>query len=162
MPQRPNSPIKTSVRKAKAQRRVGVGAVCTQCGESNAQALVARSRPRLCYECYQERRGKKRTEPHHYSGKANSSVTVEVAGNVHRAVLSDAQYEWPPTTLQNTDGSPLLKVAAGLRGAADFVERLIVQFFRQCAQLLEKLDPWLREKYGEWWIGSPFEGWQPG
>jgi hypothetical protein len=163
MPRQSNDPIKTGTRKAKARRRNGVGAACTNCGESRPQALVTRSRPKLCYQCYEQIRGRKPTEPHHWAGHANSTVTVRVPSNDHRAMLSEAQREWPPTTLRNVDGSPLLALAAWLRGAADFIEDLIVRSFRRCADFVEEVEAWLREKHGDqWWIGSPFEGWQPG
>ena len=65
----------------------------------------------------------KTTQRHHPAGRANSPRTVEVPANEHRA-LSEAQYEWPPRTLQNPDGTPLLTVAAALRGAADLIEEI--------------------------------------
>ena len=162
MPRRSNDPIKAGVRKAKAQRRVGQGAACTQCGESRPEALVARSRPKLCQQCYQLNRGMKKTHGHHVGGKANSPVTLEVPANDHRATLSEAQREWPPKTLQNPDGSPLIALAATLRGVADFVGELVVQFMRSLADAAEQIDTWLRERYGLWWKDGPFDGWQPG
>jgi hypothetical protein len=162
MPRRSSDPIKAGVRKAKAQRRVGQGAACTQCGESRPEALVARSRPKLCVQCYAVRRCKKRTETNHIAGKANSPITVEVPTNDHR-MLSDAQYEWPPNVLQNPDGRPVLKAAGFIAGAADFIQDLIVRGMRSVVDFLQKLDAWLCEKVGRfWWKGSDFEGWQPG
>ena len=162
MAQRSNDPIRTGARKAKTQRRVGPGAQCTACGESRAEAIVARSRPKLCMQCHAAKRGKKTTETHHLAGKASSRVTVEVPANDHRT-LSDAQYEWPPGVLPNSDGSPLLAAAAFLAGAADLIEHLIVDGLRNLAEFLRKLDAWLRERAGQfWWSGTEFEGWQPG
>ena len=157
---RSTDPIKAAARRSRSQRRVGQGAACTQCGESRPEALVSRSRPRLCQECYQRKQGMKTTHRHHPAGRANSPLTVEVPANKHR-VLSEAQYEWPPRTLQNPDGAPLLTIAAALRGAADLIEELVVRWIRSCAEMLEKLDAWLRERHGKWWEGSPFEAWQP-
>lgn len=131
-----------------------------RCGESRPETLVARSRPKLCQQCYQGKRGMKTTHTHHVAGKANSSRTVEVPANKHR-VLSEMQYEWPPRTLRNPDGAPLVTIAAALRGAADLIEELVVRWIRVCAEMLEKADAWLCERHGEWWEGSPFEGWQP-
>lgn len=162
MARRSNDPIKTDARRAKAQRRVGHGAACVRCGESDPLALVAGTNPKLCQECYNTMLGKKRTESHHIAGKPNSRVTVELPANDHRAKLSEAQYEWPPQTLRNADGSPLLAAAAALRGIADFIEELIVAFIRQCAELAEKADAWLREQHGLWWKNGPLDGWQPG
>jgi nicotinamidase-related amidase len=162
MPAGSNDPIKSANRKAKAQRRAGVDAVCTQCGQSDPNALVKRSRPKLCYECYQEKRGKKRTEPHHIGGKNNSRMTVRIRSNDHRR-LSDEQNEWPPRTLQNSDGSPLLALAGALRGTAAFIEDIITRMLRTCAEFAERLDAWLREQHGgNWWTGTPFDGWRPG
>ena len=157
---RRSSPIKSGARRAKSQRRVGQGAVCTHCGESRAELLIARSRPKLCMQCYSVRRGKKRTETQHLAGKANSSLTVEVPTNEHR-MLSEAQYEWPPGILENRDGSPVLKAAAVLAGAADFIEDPIVRCIRNVVEFLHTLDVWLREKHGgPWWDGGPFDRWQ--
>jgi hypothetical protein len=163
MARRSNDPIKAGARGAKAQRRAGQGAACADCGKSAPDVpLVARSRPKRCYECYQRKRGKKPTEAHHIAGKANSPIEIEVPANTHRTKLSEAQYEWPPKTLQNPDGSPLLAAAGGIRGTCNIIVELIVGMFEACAEFLENLDAWMREKYGKWWVDSPFEGWQPG
>lgn len=161
MARRSNDPIKTGVRKAKAQRRVGQGASCTQCPEKRAEMLVRSSRPKLCLKCYALKKGKKTTETHHIAGKANSPITVEIPVKDHRT-LSEAQYEWPPETLQNSDGSPLLALAGSLHGVADFVGELIVALIHYLAETAEKIDAWLREKHGMWWKDGPFDGWQPG
>lgn len=162
MARRSNDPIKTGARKARTQRRVGQGVQCTACGESRAEALVARSRPKRCMQCYAVKRGKKITETHHFAGKANSRITVEVSANDHRT-LSDAQYEWASGVLPNPDQSPLLAASAFLYGAADFIENLIVDGLRCVADFLRRLDAWLRDRAGQfWWKGTEFEGWQPG
>jgi hypothetical protein len=157
-----NDPIKTAGRRARAQRRNGVGAVCTDCGQDDPQKLVARSRPKRCHDCYELKHGRKPKQDHHLGGKTNSKATVEVSTNDHQGILSDAQRDWPIETLRNPDGSPLLSLAGMLRGIADFLGELVTKWLRQGAQFLEKLDAWLREKHGRWWIGTPFEGWQPG
>jgi hypothetical protein len=159
---RSNDPIKTGTRRAKTQRRVGVGAACADCGKSAPEVpLVARSRPKRCYACYQIARGKKPTEGHDIAGKSNSPIKIEVPANVHRS-LSEAQYEWPRKTLQNPDGSPALRATAALRGARDLIVELLTTLFDSCIVLIEMIDAWLCEKHGKWWIGTPFEGWQPG
>lgn len=159
MAERPsNDPIRKAGREAKAQRRAGIGALCSDCGR--ADALVARSRPKRCEECYARARGIRATQGHHLGAEANSPVMVEIPTNSHRR-LNESQYEWPPITLRNCEGSPLLAVAGMLRGSCDFVVELIVRLIEQCAELLEDLDSWLRERLGKWWEGTEFEGWQP-
>jgi len=162
MPRPSSDPIKKAGRRAKAQRRNGVGAACSNCGKSDPLALVAKSRPKYCYQCYVQIRGRKPTEHHHVAGKGNAAVTVEVPSNDHRAILSEAQREWPTATLENVDGSPLLALAATLRGSADLIGDLITRLLQKCAELAESVDAWLREKHGDWWRGTQFEGWQPG
>lgn len=157
-----SDPIKSTARQSKAQRRAGEGASCAECGETRPQAIVPRSRPRSCEECYRRRCGMKATDSHHIAGKSNSPITIEVPANTHRAALSVAQHEWPTTTLENRDGSPVIRAAAALRGAGDVLVELIVGLLEMCATLLEALDRWLRDTLGErWWIGTAFEGWQP-
>jgi hypothetical protein len=158
MTRRSNDPIKTGARKAKAQRQVGQGAFCVDCGD--AEKLVKRSRPKRCVTCYAAQRGDKKTEGHHIGGKANSPLTVEVPIADHQ-LLSEAQYEWAPGTLQNPDGSPLIALAGSLRGVADFIGELITAFLHRLASYAEDIDTWLREQYGRWWEGGPFDGWQP-
>lgn len=161
MPRRSNDPIKAGVRHAKRERRVGAGAACADCGDNRAEMLVRSSRPRRCLKCYAIKRGKKPSERHHIAGEANSPIQVEVPIRGHRK-LSDAQYEWPPGTERNPDGSPLIALAASLRGVADFVGELVVAFMHYLAETAEKIDAWLREKHGLWWKDGPFDGWQPG
>ncbi len=161
MPRRSNDPIKASVREAKRQRRVGEGAACADCGEKRAKMLLRSSRPKRCLPCYAVKKGRKPTESHHIAAEANSPITVEIPITDHRT-LSDAQYEWPPKTLQNPDGSPLLALAAGLRGVADFICDLITEFITHLAEAAEKIDAWLCERHGLWWKDGPLDGWQPG
>jgi hypothetical protein len=157
---RSSDPIKATARRAKAQRRNGVDAVCTQCGETGANMLVRNSRPKLCEACYAVKRGEKRTQGHHLAGKANSPIVMEVPIKMHRT-FSEAQYEWPPGVLDNPDGSPLIAAAGFLLGAADFIQDCIVNGIRTIAEFLQKLDAWLREHMRpDWWKGSDFDGWQ--
>jgi|HubBroStandDraft_4_1064222.scaffolds.fasta_scaffold00010_76 hypothetical protein len=161
MARRSNDPIKSGARKAKTRRRVGVNATCTQCAEKRAEQLVRRSRPKLCLRCYARKHGTKETEGHHLGAEANSPVIVEVPITDHRT-LTEAQYEWPPKTWRNPDGSPLLAIAGTLRGIADFISDLIVAFINHLAEAAEDIDAWLRDKYGLWWKDGPYDGWQPG
>ena len=158
---RSTDPMKAAARRSRSQRRVGQGAACTQCGESRPEALVARSRPKLCQECYQRKRGMKTT--HASSPGRQSQLAAHRRGSREQTSRRSAR--------RNTSGrqkrcrtrtalrcSP---IAAALRGAADLIEELVVRWIRSCAEMLEKLDAWLRERHGKWWEGSPFEGWQP-
>ena len=155
-------PIKTAARRSTAQRRVGVGAICTTCGESRPEALIPRSRPRRCIECDRRKNGKKTTDAHHIAGRNNSPITLVVRANDHRAALSTAQHEWPITTLQNKDESPLLRAAAALRGVADLISELVVGFIRSCASLLESLHMEVSERLGPtWWVDTSVAGWRP-
>jgi len=156
---RSNDPIRTGARKAKAQRQVGQGAFCVDCGD--AETLVKRSRPKRCITCYAAHKTKKTTEGHHIAGKANSPIEIEVPTKDHRA-LTEAQYEWPPGALGNADGSPLIAAAGFLDGTAEFIEQLIVRGLHYIAEFLRKLDAWLRDHCDQlWWKGTEFDGWQP-
>jgi hypothetical protein len=162
MARKSNDPIKAAARRSKVERRLGEAKSCTQCGESRSEAIVARSRPRLCEQCYRVRRGAKKTDAHHIAGKANSPITIEVPANDHRGALSAAQYEWPPKTLQNPDGSPILRMAGAVRGVTDFIAELVTRFLESCARGLELLDNVVRQKLGDaWWVDTPIEGWWP-
>jgi hypothetical protein len=123
--------------------------------------LVKSSRPKRCLKCDAIKKGRKTTESHHIGAKANSPIIVEVPITDHRK-LSDAQNEWPPKTLQNPDGSPLLALAGSLRGIADFISDLITAFITHLAEAAEKIDAWLCQKHGLWWKDGPLDGWQPG
>jgi hypothetical protein len=78
------------------------------------------------------------------------------------ACLSAAQREWPKQTLENPDGSPLLAVAACIRGykdCADYsfetnelrddVVGLFDKLLFWAAEMLEKLESCLRKQFGE-------------
>ena len=161
MRRRSTDPVKSGTRRAKTQRRAGQGAKCAHCGETRAEMLVRSARPKLCLHCHAFRTGNSATELHHLAGRANSPLTVNVPIKDHRT-LSEAQYEWPPGTLQNADGSPLITLAAQLRGTADFVGELVVTLVNSLAETAEKIDAWLRERHGRWWEDGPFDEGRPG
>ena len=141
-------------RKVVAARRLGKKAKCTYCDEIRPEALIRGSRPRICAACQRERQGKTQTDLHHVGGENNHPATVPVPVNDHRARLSPAQYKWPPKTLQNPDGSPLLAIAGCIRGFIDFVEYCIDKFLRWAAERLETVDAYLVERLGpNWWVG---------
>jgi len=152
MPRKINTTPATEYRREKARRRVGQHTDCTECGESRPEALISGSNPRICAECQRKQQGRSPFDLHHVAGQRNHPATVAIPANDHRAHLSPAQYNWPPRTLKNPDRSPLLVVAACIRGFIDFAEYCIEEFLRWAAELLEKLDDWLIEQYGRhWW-----------
>lgn len=159
--QTPTSQITSHARKAKASRRTA-GRKCARCGEARPQALLLKRTPVICAACDRKRRGKAIADAHHVAGQANSPITIPVPVNDHRAVLSEAQYEWPPETWDNADGSPLLAAAGGLRGFVDIVIYLMEKFVTSGVALLELLDRYLRERFGDgWWIGTAVAAWAP-
>jgi len=145
-------PIKAWVRDARAQRRVGPGAVCTSCRlERRAFALIAGHSPPLCFACDRIAYGRAPVEDNHLFGKHNSDAAATVPVNDHRAVLSVAQYEWPPRTLENPEGSSLREAAARLRGRGDMVKYML-EDSRASAEALEHLDGLLTKVYGPRWL----------
>src|SRR5437016_11325948 len=106
VPKRPQrDPEAAYVRKAIAQRRVGINARC-ECGEARPEALIRKKKRIICHECKRKEKGMKTKDNHHFAGKANSPITVSVPVNDHSAELNVAQYDWPQETLENPDGSP--------------------------------------------------------
>ncbi|HET6274551.1 MAG TPA: hypothetical protein VFE16_01270 [Candidatus Cybelea sp.] len=144
--------IRTAARQAGAQRRVGEDAACP-CGEKRPEALIAGRTPTVCYECDAKRRSKSTLEEHHVAGRANDPTAIDVPINDHRAELSVAQYEWPPLTLQNPEGSPLLAIAARIRGFVNTLLYLIGKLLEPIPGDLEAYDAQLRERLGpQWWL----------
>jgi hypothetical protein len=93
---------------------------------------------------------------HHLAGKANSSVTDDVPVNDHRAVLSVAQLDWPPGTLENPAGCPLLAAAACIRGFIDWLKYKTDTLLRWIAEMLEALSAFMFEERGpRWWVNTP-------
>ncbi len=141
-------------RTADGARRLGKNAKCVHCGEDRPEALIRRSKPRICAECDREQKGKNTNDQHHLAGKNNHCVTVPIPVNDHRAHLSLAQYEWPTKTLQNPDRSPLIAIAACIQGFVDFVRFCIDELLARAPEFLERLDAILIEKLGaNWWLG---------
>lgn len=154
-------PIRSDARKEKARRRAA-GRTCERCGENRPEALVLRSQPVTCEECRRKGRGLHPHDAHHVAGKSNSALTIDIPANDHRARLSVDQLEWPKTTLQNPDGSPLIATAALLRGFADVCTYLLDSIVLYAASLLEQLDTYLRDRNGaRWWSGTPIAAWAP-
>lgn len=151
IPKRPEDPIRNYQRTSIAAGRKA-GQSC-KCGEARPQALIT-----ICAECLRKLTGKSVFDAHHPAGKANHPSTIKVPANEHRAILSDAQYDWPKDTWENRDGSPLLAGAACIRGYYDTNTYLTDALLLWVARLLEALDKCLRERLGpDWWIGTPLE-----
>lgn len=149
---RRKDPIKAAARRQRAQRRAGEDAICG-CGEKRPQALIARRKQTVCFECDAKRRGKSTFEANHVAGRANDPTMLDVPINDHRAELSVAQYEWPPRTLQNPDRSPLLAISARVRGFVDALHYLIRKLLEPIPGDLEAYDAQLRERLGpQWWL----------
>ena len=90
-------------------------------------------------------------DEHHPAGRANHPLTVPVPVNHHRE-LTEAQYGWPVTTLENPHGDPLLRAAACIRGFVDTVVYQIQEMLLWIAEFLEKLSGHLAGTRGpQWW-----------
>ncbi len=139
-------------RQAIAARRIGRHSSCVRCGEDRPGALIRNSEPRICACCQRKEAGKSVIDDHHVAGRNNHCATVPVPVNDHRACLSLDQYGWPRRTLRNPDRSPLLAIAACIRGFIAFLEYCVEQLLRWAPQELEGLDQYLTEKIGpRWW-----------
>lgn len=154
-------PIAACQREAVAKRRVGEGAQCA-CGESRAEAPISGSDPVRCIECNRKLLGQTTVDNHHVAGKANSPITMPAPANDHSAVLTVAQQDWPKETLENPDGSPLLRAAASIRGFVDYLLYLIDKFILWIPEMLETLDALLVKKLGrKYWLGTDLEKYAP-
>jgi len=101
-------------------------------------------------------------DKHHFAGRANNPATIPVPVNDHRARLSVAQSDWPKPTLINAQGSPLLAAAGCIRGFIDTVLYLIEEGLLWIADMLEKLDEFLRKELGpQWWQGTEINDFAP-
>jgi hypothetical protein len=138
-------PIKTFQRKSKAARRTGINNRCA-CGEARVEALIRNTG--ICAECQRRRKGQKIMDRHHVAGKANSPITVAVRANDHRAVLSDAQHNWPKQTIENQAGCPLLASAGCVRGFIDTLLYMVETLLRWTAEMLEALSAFMLERHG--------------
>src|SRR5207245_2372214 len=116
----------------------------------------------ICHECKRKENGMKTEDDHHFAGQANSPIIISLPANDHVAELTPAQKDWPRITLENRDGSPLLAAAASLRGFIDTVLHLIKIGLHWIADMLEKADAFLTEKFGKhWWVGTELEKFAP-
>lgn len=145
-----------ALRQEATYRRLGTrDPACRTCGETDWRALTGTDPDILCYICDKARRGQAPLEQHHVAGQHNSGVTVPVDANVHR-ILSDAQRDWPRTTLTNPTQSPLIQAAAALRGFMEWVRTLMDRVLGWIPPFLEQVDHWLTAQHGaEWWTQLP-------
>jgi hypothetical protein len=157
----PRDPRAAQRRKVTAARRVGEGRKC-KCGESRPSALIPSSDPVICAVCDRRARGKTKMDNHHIAGRANSTITIAVPVNEHRAELNTSQMDWPRKTLSNPDQSPLLSASAHIRGFADIIQYLVEKFVLWIAEMLELLDTILEQKLGQgWWKRTNLRSFEP-
>jgi hypothetical protein len=125
--------------------------------------LIPGSTPITCAKCKREKKGKSVMDKHHPFAQANDPETATpIPVNDHRAELNEAQNDWPKRTLENPDGSPLLRGAGCIRGFIDTILCLIKAGLHWVADMLEKADAFLAEKFGtKYWIGTPLESFAP-
>jgi hypothetical protein len=158
LPQR--DPIAAYTREATAAR-IGGQRQCA-CGEARLWALIRNSDPAICAKCQRKVEGQSIYDDHHVADKANNSTTLPIPVNDHRAELTKAQYDWPKQTRENPKGSPLLALAACIRGFADTVVYLLRKLLLPNAEFCEILDTFLAEKLGPyWWVKTPLERFAP-
>jgi hypothetical protein len=158
LPQR--DPEGAYVRKVIAARRIG-GRKCA-CGEGRPEALIPDSNPIICVACQRKQRGQTTFDLHHPPGDANSLAKTPIWVSDHVAVLNVLQHDWPRTTLENPDRSPLLAAAGRNRGYSDTNAYLVDAQLRQNTEVLEVLDAYLLKKLGEnWWVGTELEQFAP-
>jgi hypothetical protein len=152
-----HDPIRRGRRKAAATRQIGPDRKCA-CGEMRPGSLIRGSDPVTCAECQRKSQGKKPRDQHHVAGRNNHPGTIAIPTNDHRAELSAKQFDWPPNTLRNPEGSPLLIAAACIRGSVDVIVFLVERFLSWIGEMLELLDQILAEKLGpKWWQGTPIQ-----
>jgi hypothetical protein len=156
----PNDPRAALRREIRATRRTGKGRKCSKCRDT--RALIPDSDPLVCAECDRGLHGQSKRDNHHIAGRNNSSITISVPTNDHRAELSTAQHDWPRKTLENPDRSPLLAAAAHIRGFRDFVFYFVEKFLPWIAEMLELLDIVLEKKLGrKWWKRTKLKSFEP-
>jgi hypothetical protein len=122
------------------------------CLEGDPEALTGVAPNLLCYEHLQDAMGRPWTERHHFAGQHNDPVAADIPGNDHRILTGAQQQEWPRATLRNSDGSPLLRAAALIRGWLDVLRLVILRGLGWVPPFLEWLDDALNDYIGpHWW-----------
>jgi hypothetical protein len=129
------------------------------CDEDDPEAFTGTFPDILCYEHRAEAEGRSWTEGDHPAGRHNdTTVVIELPGNDHR-IKNGLMSEWPERTLRNPDKSPLLRMAATIRGWLNIMWIMIVRGLGWIPAKLEQLDEWLRRKQGDRWWTDPDLGW---
>jgi len=158
----PRDPIAAYERENRAALRIGHGSRCSKCGEVRPLALIPGSEPMICANCQRVELGKSIFDNHHPAGAANNPTTTPIPTNDHRAVLSPKQYEWPPETLKNPSGNPILAGAACMRGYSETGDYLVASLVIPNAEMLESLEAFLKKRLGpNWWVGTEMERFAP-
>jgi len=136
---------------------LGTRTPACSCGETNPFALTGADPHIRCYECQAVAGGRARVEQQHVAGQHNRPETVPMLGNDHRA--HDAhKLTWPPQTLRNPDGSPLLRAAACIRGWLDLLRVILDRTVGWVPAFLEYLHDWLVSRLGAtWWHDLDFD-----
>jgi hypothetical protein len=158
LPQR--DPEAAYVRKIIAARRIG-GRKCA-CGEGRPEALIRDSNPMVCVACQRKQRGHTVFDFHHPGADANSPIKIPIWVSDHIAIFNVLQYDWPKTTLENPDRSPLLAAAGRNRGYTETNAYMVDTLLRQNTEVLEVLDAYLVKRLGtKWWVGTELEQFAP-
>lgn len=153
-------PEAAHVRKVIAARRIG----CRKCacGEGRPEALIRDSKPMICVACQRKQRGQTTFDLHHPGADANSPTKTPIWVSDHVAVLNVLQQDWPKTTLENPDRSPLVAAAGLNRGYIETDAYLVDALLRQNTEMLEMLDAYLVKRLGEkWWVDTELEQFAP-
>jgi len=112
----------------------------------------------ICVACQRKQRGQTTFDFHHPGAEANSHIKIPIWVSDHVAILNVLQYDWPKTTLENPDASPLLAAAGRNRGYTETNAYLVDKLLRQNSEVLEVLDAYLVKKLGtKWWEGTELE-----
>jgi hypothetical protein len=157
-PQR--DPESAYVRKVIAARRSG-GRKCA-CGEGRPEALICDCNPIICVACRRKQRGQTTFDLHHPAAEANSPTKTPIWVSDHVAILNVLQHDWPKTTLENPDRSPLLAAAGRNRGYTETNAYMVDTLLRQNTEEFEVLDAFLVKRLGpKWWVGTELEQFAP-
>ena len=145
----PEKDLRRALRLASKENRLGQGATCERCGESDFRVLQRTDGETLCAECRLDTQGKPRLERHHPAGRHNDPFIVPIPANDH-AVMSDFQIDWPEETLRNPQGDVLHRRAAWLRSNRDSLMHQAIEV-ETWATELEELADFLSDEWRPDW-----------
>jgi hypothetical protein len=121
------------------------------CRETDPFALTGVHPDILCSEHDADAQGRSWIEDHHIAGRHNDPTKVSLPANEHSAVTA-RQGLWDRDTLRNQNGSPLLRMAAWIRGWVEVMRVMIDRSIGRIPAGLEKLDVLLTDRLGSgWW-----------